>query len=137
MPASCTGSGCVPRPSSKASTSPRCSPPRSARSPPPPQPWMVITGRVPLLLLLGLVPLVLRPEAGTVRLWLLVVAVLILADVLLAPRLRNLAITRTPVGVVRMGYESESALLVENTGRRRARGRVRDAWQPTAGATGN
>ena len=47
---------------------------------------MVITGRVPLLLLLGLVPVVLRPEASTVRLWLLVVAVLITADVLLAPR---------------------------------------------------
>src|SRR4051795_1978409 len=98
---------------------------------------MVITGRVPLLLLLGLVPVVLRPEAGTVRLWLLVVAALVVADLLLAPRSRSLTISRTPVGAVRMGYDAESALLVENTGRRRVRGRVRDAWQPTAGASGN
>ena len=38
---------------------------------------MTITGRVPLLLVLGLVPVVVRPEASTVRLWLLVVGVVI------------------------------------------------------------
>ena len=70
---------------------------------------MVITGRVPLLLLLGLVPVVLRPEASTVRLWLLVVAVLLVADLLLAPAARAVAVTRTPVGTVRMGYDAESA----------------------------
>ncbi len=37
---------------------------------------MAISGRVPLLLLLGLVAVVLRPEAGTVLLWLLGVLVL-------------------------------------------------------------
>ena len=36
-----------------------------------------------------------------------------------------------------MGYDAESELLVENAGRRRLRGLVRDAWQPTAGASGN
>ena len=98
---------------------------------------MVITGRVPLLLLLGLVPVVLRPEASTVRLWLLVVAVLVVADVLLAPPVKSLAVSRRPIGTVRLGYDAESVLLVENAGRRRVRGVVRDAWQPTAGATGN
>src|SRR4051794_5905576 len=98
---------------------------------------MMITGRVPLLLLLGLVPVVLRPEAGTVRLWLLVVAALVVADLLLAPRSRSLTISRTPVGAVRMGDVAESARLVEHPGRRRVRGRVRDAWQPTAGAGDN
>src|SRR5262249_54896909 len=38
---------------------------------------------------------------------------------------------------VRMGYDAESALLAENTGGRRLRGVVRDAWQPTAGASRN
>jgi uncharacterized protein (DUF58 family) len=98
---------------------------------------MVITGRVPLLLLLGLVPVVLRPEASTVRLWLLVVAVLVVADLLLAPSVKGLAVSRRPIGTVRMGYDAESVLLVENVSRRRLRGVVRDAWQPTAGATGN
>ena len=88
---------------------------------------MVITGRVPLLLLLGLVPVVLRPEASTVRLWLLLVGMLVVADLVLAPRARSLTITRTPVGTVRLGYDAESVLLVENLARRRVRGRVRDA----------
>src|SRR3954453_19397624 len=121
--------------------SPRCWPRRWVRSRCPASDGealaMVITGRVPLLLLLGLVPVVLRPEASTVRLWLLVVAALVVAALLLAPRSRSLTISRTPVGAVRMGYDAESALLVENTGRRRVRGRPRDAWQPTAGARGN
>ena len=55
---------------------------------------MVVTGRFPLLLLLGLVPVVLRPEASTVRLWILVVAVLVVADVLLSPSVKALAISR-------------------------------------------
>ena len=98
---------------------------------------MVVTGRIPLLLLLGLVPVALRPEASTVRLWLLVVAVLAVADVLLAPSVKSLAVSRRPIGTVRLGYDAESVLLVENAGRRRVRGVVRDAWQPTAGASGN
>jgi uncharacterized protein (DUF58 family) len=98
---------------------------------------MVITGRVPLLLLLGLVPVVLRPEASTVRLWLLVVLLLVVADLLLAPTVAGLSVGRQPIGTVRMGYDAESVLLVENAGRRRLRGLVRDAWQPTAGAGSN
>src|SRR5690242_15031032 len=98
---------------------------------------MAITGRLPLLLLLGVVPVVLRPEASTVRLWLLLVALLVVADVLLAPSVTSLTVTRRPVGTVRMGDDAESVLLTENTGRRRLRGVVRDAWQPTAGSSGN
>ena len=98
---------------------------------------MTVTGRLPLLLLLGVVPVVLRPEASTVRLWLLVVALLLVADLVLAPPVKSLAVTRQPVGTVRMGYDAESVLLVENVGRRPVRGIIRDAWQPTAGSVGN
>lgn len=98
---------------------------------------MAISGRVPLLLLLGLVPVVLRPEASTVGLWLLLVLVVVAVDWLLAPRPQVLALTRRPVGAVRMGYAAESVLVVENTGRRTVRGLLRDAWQPTAGARDN
>src|SRR4051794_38964614 len=98
---------------------------------------MTITGRVPLLLLLGVVPVVLRPEGSTVRLWLLVVALVVLVDLLLAPSPKGLALSRRPVGTVRLGHDAESVLLVQNAGRRRLRGVVRAAWQPTAGATGN
>jgi uncharacterized protein (DUF58 family) len=66
-----------------------------------------------------------------------VVAVLVVADLLLSPSVKGLAVSRQPIGTVRMGYDAESVLLVENLGRRRLRGVVRDAWQPTAGASGN
>jgi uncharacterized protein (DUF58 family) len=98
---------------------------------------VTISGRVPLLLLLGLVPVVARPSAGTVWLWLLVVGTLVLADVLLAPRPTALALERDQVGAVRLGQPAATALRVTNTGRRRVRGLLRDAWQPSAGASGN
>ncbi|HWO51428.1 MAG TPA: hypothetical protein VNN23_07520 [Ornithinibacter sp.] len=47
---------------------------------------MAISGRVPLLVLLGLVPVVLRPTFGTMWLWLLAVALVVAVDFLLAPR---------------------------------------------------
>jgi uncharacterized protein (DUF58 family) len=98
---------------------------------------MVLTGRAPLLLLLGLVPVVLRPEASTVGLWLLLVVVVLLLDILLAPPPSSLALSRRPVGTVRMGYDATSELVVANDGRRRVAALVRDAWQPTAGAGAN
>ena len=98
---------------------------------------MVITGRVPLLLLLGLVPVVRRARApGTVWLWLLVVAVLVVGRPAAAPRSpASLTFARAPIGAVRLGYPAESALLVAQ--HRHAAGcaaLVRDAWQPSAGA---
>ena len=98
---------------------------------------MALTGRFVLLLLLGLVPVVLRPDLDTVWLWLLVAAVLGLLDWSLAPAIASLAIERPPVGQVRQGYPTTTILEVTNVGRRRVRARMRDAWQPTAGATGN
>ena len=46
---------------------------------------MAISGRVPLLLLLGVVPVVLRPGMGTVWLWVLAVGLLVAVDVLARP----------------------------------------------------
>ncbi|WP_300403611.1 DUF58 domain-containing protein [Nocardioides sp.] len=98
---------------------------------------MALTGRVPLLGLLGLVAVVLRPLASTVWLWLLLVAILVTVDVLLAPRPRDLDVVRRPTGSVRTGEATESVLVVGNARRRRVRGVLRDAWQPSAGATDN
>ncbi|MCD4525644.1 DUF58 domain-containing protein [Nocardioides sp. cx-173] len=98
---------------------------------------MAISGRVPLLLLLGLVPVVLRPTVGTVFLWLLVVALLAAADWLAAPRTSVLSWERRPVGAVRMGHPTETTLVASNASRRRVRALVRDAWQPSAGASDN
>ena len=98
---------------------------------------MSITGRVPPLLLLGLVAVLLRPDASTVWLWLLAVLALVGLDVLLAPSVGAVSVERLPAGRVRAGHETASTVSVENTGRRRASLLVRDAWQPTAGASGN
>lgn len=98
---------------------------------------MWISGRVPLLLLLGVVAVVLRPGMGTAWLWVLAVALLVGLDVALSPAPDRLAIDRAPTGSVRLGDRTRSALRVENTGRRRMHGVVRDAWQPTAGAVDN
>jgi uncharacterized protein (DUF58 family) len=98
---------------------------------------MAITGRVPLLLLLGVPAVVLRPQASTVWWWLLVVALLVGADVLLAPSPAVVSVERRPVGRVRAGTDTVSLLSVANTGRRPVRLLLRDAWQPSAGSRDN
>ena len=95
---------------------------------------MAITGRVPLLLLLGLVAVVLRPTVGTMWLWLLAVVVVTALDVVLAPKPSGITVERLPVDRVRAGQDSASTLAVGNDGARRTTLVVRDAWQPSAGA---
>ena len=98
---------------------------------------MALTGRVPLLLLLGLVPVAIAARAahgaavvGWPR------SSLVGLDLLLALSPRRLVVTREPVAQVRLGAEGATALLLTNPGARRARLEVRDAWQPSAGARG-
>lgn len=98
---------------------------------------MAISGRVPLLVLLGLLPVVARPAASTVWLWASLAVLLVLADWAAAPGTAAIEVTRVPVGSVRLGQPAAAELVVANTGRRRVRAVLRDAWQPTAGATGN
>lgn len=98
---------------------------------------MAISGRVPLLLLLGLLPVLLRPRMSTVWLWLLVVVVLAVADWLLAPPPTSLSFERRSLAAVRLGQPTETELLVINDSTRMVRMLVRDAWQPSAGADVN
>ncbi|GAB3771042.1 uncharacterized protein (DUF58 family) [Nocardioides ginsengisegetis] len=98
---------------------------------------MALSGRVPLLLLLGLVPVVLRPSLGTVWLWVLAVGVAVLVDWVVAPPPASVTMHRRPVGTVRMGHPTETLVVATNDGRRTVTALVRDAWQPTAGASDN
>ena len=98
---------------------------------------MHLTGRAPLLVLCGLAAVALRPTLGTAWVWLLLVVLLVVLDLVLAPSPRGLEIARADVPPAREGASSETTLTVRNPGRRRVRGHLRDAWQPTAGATGN
>lgn len=98
---------------------------------------MVISGRVPLLLLAGLLPVVLRPSIGTAWLWLVAVVIAVGLDWLLAPRPAALAVSRRALSAVRLGVASESQVLVTNITSRSVRGLARDAWVPSAGAVAN
>lgn len=98
---------------------------------------MVISGRVPLLLFLGMIPVVLIPALSTVGLWFLVVLLMCLVDWLLAPRPASLSFARGLVGSVRLGHPTESVVVADNHSGHRVRALVRDSWQPTAGASDN
>lgn len=96
---------------------------------------MAISGRVPLLLLLGLVAVVLRPEASTVLLWLLGVLVLTGIDLAAAAAPGSITLLRREPGTVRLGDPATAGLRVSAA--RSGRVQLRDAWQPSAGATAN
>jgi uncharacterized protein (DUF58 family) len=96
---------------------------------------MALTGRAGLLALLG-VPIVglLAPSWAGVLAVTGVVLVLCLLDLALAPSVRSLRLRRAGDESVRLGNAATVGLIVENSGTRRVRGLVRDAWQPSAGA---
>lgn len=100
---------------------------------------MFVTGRLPLVVAVGVVPLVLLSAAGVapwsvVAGWLLLCATGVAVDVAAAADPRALAFERRLPARSLLGEPVASELVVTNTGARRVRGRVRDAWQPTAGA---
>ncbi len=97
---------------------------------------MVVTGRAAGLALAGVgwVGLV-QPGWGGVLVWLAVLGVAVAVDVALAVSPRGLDVSRATNPAVRLGEPTQSVLTLANTSRRRFRGVVRDAWQPSAGAT--
>lgn len=97
---------------------------------------MALTHRALWLIPLGIVAAVIWPTPTTVRVWAVLCVVLLLLDAWLAPRPANLHLTRGPIPAKRLGEANASVLTVTNTGSRRLSGILRDAWQPSAGATG-
>ncbi|WP_018653439.1 DUF58 domain-containing protein [Actinomadura flavalba] len=95
---------------------------------------MALTGRLGLLALLAAALPLLLPSGLTLLLvWgalLLGVAV----DLAFAGNVRALALHRSGDTRVRLGESATVVLTVENTGRRRVRALLRDAWPPSAGA---
>ncbi|MDQ6642647.1 MAG: DUF58 domain-containing protein [Actinomycetota bacterium] len=98
---------------------------------------MALTWRVPVLMLLGIVAVAVFPRGLTVVLWLAALVGLVVVDVLLAPSLSRLSVVRRASASTRQGQPAETVLEIDNTGRRRIHGVLRDAWQPSAGAVGN
>lgn len=100
---------------------------------------MFVTGRLPLLVAVGVVPVVLLSAAGVnawvgAAGWMLLCVAIATVDVIAAADPRALRVSRRLPARVLRGDAAPTELVVENTGRRRARGLLRDGWQPTAGA---
>ncbi|WP_062518607.1 DUF58 domain-containing protein [Demequina silvatica] len=97
---------------------------------------MHITGWTVALAALGVIPAALTESRTTAWAWIIGVGVLALLDVWLAAPTSWVGVRRGTPGSVRLTQSTHATLLVANVGRRRVRGVVRDAWQPSAGATG-
>ncbi|CCH79983.1 conserved exported hypothetical protein [Nostocoides japonicum T1-X7] len=97
---------------------------------------MALTPRALWLAVAGLVAFAAWPTMATVRWWWLAVVVVLLLDWLLAPRPQRLVIERYATPQVRLGASATSRVTVRNPGTRTVRGVLRDAWQPSAGASG-
>jgi uncharacterized protein (DUF58 family) len=98
-----------------------------------------VTGRLPLLVAVGAAPVVLLSIGGVdawlaAAGWLVLCAAAAFADAFAAPDPRALTAERTLPRRALLGQTVTTGLRLRNTGRRTLRGRLRDAWQPTAGA---
>jgi uncharacterized protein (DUF58 family) len=98
---------------------------------------MALTWRAVALAALGLVPVALLPATATVLLWALLVLLACAVDLALAASPREVALARSVPRSVRLTEATRSTLVVTNRTNRRLRATVRDAWQPSAGATRN
>jgi len=96
---------------------------------------VTLTGRAGLIALICVVPVGLSPWPPTAFAVLLaILAIATAVDVALAASTRNLRFTRIGDTAARLGEPVVAALVVENPGSRRFRGRIRDAWSPSARA---
>ncbi len=95
---------------------------------------MAVTGRFPLLVALGAIPVFIDPTRRTVLLWAFLCLVLALLDVGLAPSPTRLRLDREGTASVRLGEAGQTELVVANPTGRRYHGVLRDAWVPSAGA---
>jgi uncharacterized protein (DUF58 family) len=97
---------------------------------------MALTGRAGLLAALGAIVVLVAPQPGLAVLGIvLLLALLVVIDLLLAGSVQPLRFRREGERLVRLGESVAIGLIVENPGPRRVRGVLRDAWPPSAGAT--
>mgnify|MGYP000491666297 CR=1 FL=1 len=96
---------------------------------------MAVTGRLALLALLGVVPVLLLPDLLTVLVVALVLLVAVGIDLVLAVPVAGLRLSRDGAGAVRLGEQVQVRLTIVNPSRRRLRAVLRDAWVPSAGAS--
>ncbi len=100
---------------------------------------MFFSGRIPILVAVGVVPVVVLSMMGiepyaVIGGWLVLCALLIAVDVALAASARDVVVTRRVPRRARLGEAVPVSVALHNSGRRPLQAVIRDAWQPTAGA---
>lgn len=94
---------------------------------------MILTRRAALIALIGVVPVTLSHRPATAfAVSLAGLAVAVAVDIGLAADPAALRFTRSGDSSARLGQPVQTTLLVTNDGQRRFRGRIRDAWPPSA-----
>jgi uncharacterized protein (DUF58 family) len=97
---------------------------------------MAITGRAALVALIATIAaLALRTVVGLVVVDGLIAAAIV-ADLALAGSVRRLRMGRSGDTRIMLGEVGATSLTIANPGRRAVHGLLRDAWQPSAGASG-
>lgn len=96
---------------------------------------MALTGRLGLLAMIAAVLVgLLMPTGWGVLLATTLLLLLVAVDVAMAGPVRRLQLSRAGDSSVRLGESATVRLTVANPSSRRVRGRLRDAWPPSAGA---
>jgi uncharacterized protein (DUF58 family) len=96
---------------------------------------VILTGRTALIALIGVIPIVVSPWPATAFAALLgLLAAAVATDIALAASPASLRFTRSVNASARLGQSVPTTLLINNSGRRRFRGQVRDAWAPSVRA---
>jgi len=98
---------------------------------------MSLTGRTGLLALLAALVLLVAPGWAVFLALNGALIAAICLDLALAGNIRALRFHRSGDTSVRLGEQAQVSLIVENLGGRALKGRIRDAWPPSAGAAGN
>lgn len=101
---------------------------------------MFVTGRLAVALAVGVIPLVLGGLAGYPAYallggWIALCALLVGIDLALAASPRSVTVTRRVPTRTRIGEPVPVSVAVQNHGSRTLHAVIRDAWQPTAGAS--
>jgi uncharacterized protein (DUF58 family) len=96
---------------------------------------VILTGRAGLIALICVLPITVSPwPAITFAVLLVALVALIIVDIGIAASTRRLNCSRLGETAARLGQPVDAVLVVENAGRSRFRGQVRDAWAPSARA---
>ena len=96
---------------------------------------MAVTGRAGLVALVATLLVWIAPDGGRTVAWVVVALVAgIAVDLVFAASPRRMNLQRGPELTTRLGEPVDSPIVLHNRGRRRARGKLRDGWPPSANA---